>query len=163
MDRPKLNYRFHNPNRTNDGLIKELMHIFIAANREKAEEAIRQCALAQENVYRVVSIPRAAKIAARGEETIFKMPKGKQEKKTYFLPNKYIREGCGEYVLEVPEDFMIELYGKEKEMLTMDEFIKEVAGKTKEDYESSCGKRSDEIAAKQEKARKKNSATARSK
>ena len=40
MDRPKLNYRFHNANRTNEELIKALLSIFIEANRDKVEAAL---------------------------------------------------------------------------------------------------------------------------
>ena len=40
MDRPKLNYRFHNSNRTNEELIKALLSIFIEVNRDKVEAAL---------------------------------------------------------------------------------------------------------------------------
>ncbi len=40
MDRIKLNYRFHNSNRTNEELIKALLSIFIEANRDKVKAAL---------------------------------------------------------------------------------------------------------------------------
>ncbi|MGN1373561.1 MAG: hypothetical protein ACI4VK_05930 [Candidatus Coproplasma sp.] len=42
MKRPKLNYRFHNPNKNDDELIKVLLSVCIDANRKKAEEAIME-------------------------------------------------------------------------------------------------------------------------
>ena len=44
MKQPKLNYRFHNPN-TVEATADILLELFIEANREKAEDAIRQAAL----------------------------------------------------------------------------------------------------------------------
>ena len=44
MKQPKLNYRFHNPN-TVEATADILLEILIEANREKAEDAIRQAVL----------------------------------------------------------------------------------------------------------------------
>lgn len=42
MKRPKLNYRFHNPNKNDDVLIKVLLDVLIEANMKKAEKAIME-------------------------------------------------------------------------------------------------------------------------
>ena len=42
MKRPKLNYRFHNPNKNDDVLIKVLLDVLIEANMKKAENAIME-------------------------------------------------------------------------------------------------------------------------
>lgn len=42
MKRPKLNYRFHNPNKNDDELIKVLLGVLIEANMKKAETAIME-------------------------------------------------------------------------------------------------------------------------
>ncbi|MGN0804259.1 MAG: hypothetical protein ACI4MS_02640 [Candidatus Coproplasma sp.] len=42
MKRPKLNYRFHNPNKNDDELIKVLLDVLIEANMKKAETAIME-------------------------------------------------------------------------------------------------------------------------
>ena len=42
MKRPKLNYRFHNPNKNDDMLIKVLLDVLIEANMKKAENAIME-------------------------------------------------------------------------------------------------------------------------
>ena len=41
MDKPKINYRFHNPNPTDEELTRVLLRICVDANRKKAENAIR--------------------------------------------------------------------------------------------------------------------------
>ncbi len=45
MDRLKLNYRFHNPNPTNEELTRALLRVCIDANEKKAERAIRESAI----------------------------------------------------------------------------------------------------------------------
>lgn len=153
MDKPKLNYRFHNPNATDDEFMRVLLRVCIEANRKKAEQAIRECAMADGVTYRVIAVDNQAKVADIAERTLFKMPKGEYEGKNYFISNEYIKREKRECVLELPEDFEIELCGNERERnkLTIDEFIKAVSGKTARDYESPY-KRPIEIAA-EERAR----------
>ncbi len=146
MDKPKLKYRFHNPNPTDEELIRVLLRTCIDANRKKAEETIRECAMSDGETYSVIAVENGARIADMGERTLFKMPNGSYEGKSYFIPNEYIKKDRHEYVLELPQDFEIELRGGEIKSLTLDEFVKAVADRTAEDYESQY-MRPNEIAA----------------
>lgn len=138
MERPKLNYRFHNPNKDDEALINELLKVCIAANMKKAEQAIREAALHESKIRRVIAVDKQAEISDMGDRTLFKMPKGEYEGKNYFIPNEYIEREGRECVLELPKDFKIELCekGEVGEKLTKDEFIKAVSGKTAKDYDS---------------------------
>lgn len=141
MKRPKLNYRFHNPNKDDEALINELLKVCIEANKKKVERAIREAAL-RENVSRAVWLDEPAMIADMGEETLFKMPNGENEGKYYTIPNEYIKKEEGYYVLQLPPDFMVELNerGEVVEKLSVDQFIKAVGMKTAEDYASRYAK-----------------------
>ena len=138
MERPKLNYRFHNPNKDDEALINELLKVCIAANMKKAEQAIREAALSDGATCRVIAVDKQAEISDMGDRTLFKMPEGEYEGKSYFIPNEYIKREGRECVLELPKDFKIELCekGEVGEKLTIDEFIKAVSGKTAKDYNS---------------------------
>lgn len=135
-DKPKLNYRFHNPNRTNEELTRVLLRTCIDANRKKAEEAIRECAMSDGTTYRVIAVDESAKISESGEKTLFRMPKGKYEGKGYIISNRYIKRCGREYALELPQGYGIEFTEPESGGLSLDEFVKEVAGKTAVDYKS---------------------------
>lgn len=151
MERPKLNYRFHNPNKDDEALINELLKVCIAANMKKAEQAIREAALNESKIRRVIAVDKQAEISNMGDRTLFKMPEGEYEGKSYFIPNEYIKREGRECVLELPKDFEIELCekGEATDKLTIDEFIKAVSGKTAKDYELPY-KRPSEIIAEQE-------------
>ena len=152
MERPKLNYRFHNPNKDDEALINELLKVLIEANMKKAEQAIREAALSDGVTCRVIVVDKQAEISDMGDRTLFKMPKGEYEGKSYFIPNEYIKREGRECVLELPKDFKIEPCekGEATDKLTIDEFIKAVSGKTAKDYESKVFKKPSEIIAEQE-------------
>lgn len=138
MKRPKLNFRFHNPNKDDEALINELLKVCIEANMKKADRAIREAALCDGATYRVIAVDKQAEIAERDNRTLFKMPKGEYEGKSYSIPNKYITREQRECILKLPKDFEIELCEKGEVCgnLTIDEFIKAVSGRTAKDYES---------------------------
>lgn len=134
MDKRKLNFRFHNPNRTED-LLPVLLRTCIEANMKKAEQAIRECAVSDGKTYRVITLDRRALIVESEQKTLFKMPKGAYFGKGYSIPNEYVKVNTYECVLELPQDFKIELSEKGGR-LTVDEFVREVVGKNETDYES---------------------------
>ena len=156
MDKPKLNYRFHNPNPTDEELTRVLLRICVDANRKKAENAIRECALKESVTHRVIAVDNAAVIADLEEKTLFMMPDGEYKGKTYSIPSEYVKNESRERVLELPQDYRIELRekGKITEKLTIEEFVKVVSGKTAKDYESTIYKRPSEIAKEREKKSK---------
>lgn len=138
MKRPKLNFRFHNPNKDDEALINELLKVCIEANMKKADRAIREAALCDGATYRVIAVDKQAEISERDNRTLFKMPKGEYEGKSYSIPSEYITREKRECVLKLPKDFGIELCEKGEvcDNLTIDEFIKAVSGRTAKDYES---------------------------
>ena len=138
MKRPKLNFRFHNPNKDDEALINELLKVCIEANMKKADRAIREAALCDGATYRVIAVDKQAEIAERDNRTLFKMPKGEYEGKSYSIPSEYITREQRECILKLPKDFEIELCEKGEVCgkLTIDEFIKAVSGRTAKDYES---------------------------
>ena len=151
MDRPKLNYRFHNPNKDDDALINELLKVCIEANMKKADRAIREAALCDGVTCRIVVVDKPAEILDMGKRTLFNMPKGEYEGKCYFIPDEYIKREGRECVLELPQDFEIELIEKGDvcKKLTIDAFIKAVSVKMANDYEARY-KRPSEIVKEQE-------------
>ena len=148
MDKPKINYRFHNPNPTDEELTRVLLRICVDANRKKAENAIRECALKESVTYRVIAVDNAAVIADLEGKTLFMMPEGDYKGKTYSIPSEYIKNESRECVLELPPDFRIELRekGKITEKLTIEEFVKAVSRKTAKDYATTVYKPPSEIA-----------------
>lgn len=155
MDKPKLNYRFHNSNATDDELTRVLLRICIEANMKKAEQAIRECAVSDSQTYRVMKVNGEAKIAELGERTLFKMPKGRYYGKSYFIPNEYIRQEKYGFIFELPQGYEIEFTEKDGDRLSIDEFVKEVVPKTAKDYESPY-KRPSEVAAESKRKKPKN-------
>lgn len=132
MAKRKLNYRFHNPN-PQDVLERQLLRICVDANMKKVEEAVRS-----EQVFRVIAVNKNAEIATLKEFTLFKMPKGEFEGRSYQIENGYIKRRSEEIVMELPIDTEITLFGEgqqEKERLNLDEFVKAVVGKNGCDYE----------------------------
>lgn len=156
MDKPKLNYRFHNPNPTDEELTRVLLRICVDANRKKAENAIRECALKESVTYRVIAVDNAAVIADLEEKTLFMTPDGEYKGKTYSIPSEYVKNESRERVLELPQDYRIELRekGQITEKLTIDEFVKVVSGKTANDYATTVYKPPSEIAKEREKKSK---------
>ena len=136
MDKRKLNYRFHNPNRP-EVLERELLQICIGANMKKVESAVKE-SIEKESTLRVVAIDKNAQVAKLKEETLFKMPKGEYEGKYYRISNEYIKEQSMEIVLELQSDIEIPLFDEmqqECKRLSIDEFVKAVACKSEKEYE----------------------------
>lgn len=136
MDKRKLNYRFHNPN-SPEALGRELLRICISANMKKVESAVRE-SVEMGNALRVVAINNQAQVAKLKEDTLFKMPKGQYGGKYYRISNDYIKEQPKEIVLELPSEMLIKLLDEmqqECEILSIDEFVRQVAGKSEKDYE----------------------------
>ena len=136
LDKRKLNYRFHNPNPP-EALGRELLQICIGANMKKVESAVKE-SVEKENVLRIVAVDKSAQVARLKEQTLFKMPKGQYGGKYYRISNDYIKENSEEIVLELPSEKEIQLFDEmqqECEILSIDEFVQAVAGKSETDYE----------------------------
>lgn len=136
MDKRKLNYRFHNPNPP-EALGRELLQICIGANMKKVESAVEE-SVEEDNVLRIVAVDRSAQVARLKEQTLFKMPKGQYGERYYRISNDYIKENSGGIVLGLPSEMEIQLFDEmqqECEILSIDEFVRQVAGKSKKDYE----------------------------
>lgn len=102
-----------------------------------------------------VLIPEAARIAEYDNATLFKMPKGQYEGYAYYVPNGLLTEKEDGIILSLPEDFTITAKDNKKgatEKFTAADYIKEVEGKTKEDY--SVYQRQDKFSAREENLRK---------
>ncbi|GEM_PF-510671 len=136
MDKRKLNYRFHNPNPP-EALGRELLQICITANMKKVECAVME-SVEEKRVLRVVEIDKNAQVARLKDMTLFKMPKGQYGGKYYRISNDYIKENSGEIVLALPSEIQIKLLDEmqqECEILSIDEFVQTVAGKSETHYE----------------------------
>lgn len=136
MDKRKLNYRFHNPNPP-EALGRELLQICIGANMKKVESAVEE-SVEEDNVLRIVAVDRSAQVARLKDMTLFKMPKGQYGGKYYRISNDYIKENLGGIVLELPSEMEIQLLDEmqqESKILSMNEFVQAVAGKSETEYE----------------------------
>ncbi|MCD8372187.1 MAG: DUF3849 domain-containing protein, partial [Clostridia bacterium] len=91
----------------------------------------------EKKVWLNVLIPEAARIAEYDKSTLFKMPKGQYEGYAYYVPNGLLTEKEDGIILSLPEDFTITAKdnknGASAKLIAAD-YIKEVEGKTEEDY-----------------------------
>lgn len=104
---------------------------------KKVESAVRE-SVEKSNALRVVAVNRRAQVAKSKDVTLLKMPKGEYSGKYYKISNDYIKECLGEIVLELPSDSEIQLLDEmqqECKNLSIDEFVKTVAGKGEKEYE----------------------------
>ena len=83
-----------------------------------------------------VSVPEKARIASFDESTLFRMPDGKYQDYTYYIPNKCVKENAekGTIRLSLHNDYTVRLSdnsGEEKKTaeLTAKDFCEEVRGK----------------------------------
>lgn len=96
------------------------------------------------NGWQYLSVDKTAVIAEYDGRTLLRMPNGQYAGYCYYLPNGLLRENAekGTYRVSLPEGFTVTLNNRnaateaEKKIeLTADDYIKEVRGKTADDYE----------------------------
>ena len=85
-----------------------------------------------------IALSEKAVIAAYEKSTLIRMPKGKYEGMVYYIPSGMVRKDENGLRLRLPEDFEVHLKGgsDEKIDLTAQQLMKEISGKSDEDYES---------------------------
>ena len=106
-------------------------------HRRKYESAVKESAENQ-NVLRIVAVDKSAQVAMLKDMTLFKMPKGQYWGKYYRISNDYIKENSEEIVLELPSSMEIQLFNEmqqECEIISIDEFVQVVGGKSKTEFE----------------------------
>ena len=88
-----------------------------------------------------VSVPEKARIASFDESTLFRMPDGKYQDYTYYIPNKCVKENAekGTIRLSLHNDYAVRLSdnsGEEKKTaeLTAKDFCEEIRGKDASAY-----------------------------
>ena len=99
-----------------------------------------------------VSVPEKAKIASFDDSTLFRMPDGKYQDYTYYIPNKCVKDNAekGTIRLSLHNDFTVRLSdnsGEEKKTakLSAKDFCEEVKGKDADAYGAEYKRPSEQV------------------